>query len=437
MGSYNTTLGLVNLSGKNITSTAIKIDNADDWDYLPNDPSRDKPFRPDLNFTGSLANNSSRNVRAEINSGTSDGCWFSIDITFDDGSRISFRANQWDAKDYGNGGRNIVYTDTLYKDPPNDYLQVFQSVGEDSVVYCNTYYIRPSIAPDNSGWMGKLLAANSGVTLNQMTMPGSHDAGMYRPGVTTSANTQHLNIGDQLIAGVRYFDLRVCVWNVTEFELWTWHGTSYGGKLDEILDQVKGFLDIHDTETVFLKFRSNVSGDQQPTVDLVRTKLAGHLFTGDRVPIFAESRLGDLKGKVVAVFHKDYDPSLIDPSKGTFPYSDYGVEGAGGQFIPHTNNQCFGVYDSYTDVNDFSVMAPDQQDKRKQYGGYGNDYLFLLSWTLTGMGSIFNLDLLSTTANSQLPQALHEAGYPPPNIVFIDAIDPWICLPIIAMNPGL
>jgi hypothetical protein len=33
MGSYNTTLGLVNLSGKNIRSTAITIDDASNWDY--------------------------------------------------------------------------------------------------------------------------------------------------------------------------------------------------------------------------------------------------------------------------------------------------------------------------------------------------------------------------------------------------------------------
>ncbi|HEX2052447.1 MAG TPA: phosphatidylinositol-specific phospholipase C domain-containing protein [Actinomycetota bacterium] len=433
MGSYNTTLGLVNLSGKGIRSTDITIDHDEDWDYLANDPDRDKPWRPDLNFTGPLANNDSRNEREEINSGTDRGCWFSIGITFDDNSTLNFRANQGDAYSQGSSG---VYTDSLTKSAPqNDYLEVYQSIGEDSEIYSNSYYIRPAATPDNSGWMGRLLAVNPTVRLNEITMPGSHDAGMYRPGVTTSANTQHLPIYDQLTAGARYFDLRVCAWNVTELELWTYHGASYGGRLDDILDDVKRFIVANPTEAVFLKFRSNVSGDQKPTVDLVTSKLAGHLYSAASTPVFPEESLANLKGKVVAAFHPDYDPSLINSNNGTFPYSDYGNEDSGA-FLPHSDNHYLGVYDSYSNDNAIRGMSADQQQKRTSCAGVGNDYLFLFSWTLTGKGSIYNLDLLSSTANPQLPRALHASGNRP-NIVYIDAVDPWICGPVIAMNPGL
>jgi hypothetical protein len=431
MGSYNTTLGLVNVSGKNITSTEVKIDYADDWDYRANDPSRDKPCRPDLNFTGPLTNNDSRNEREEISSGTDRGCWFSVGITFDDNSTISFRANQWDVFTKQSG----VYTDTVQKSPQNGHLEVFRTTGEDSVLYSNSYFIRPIAPPDNSGWMGRLLAANPAVKLNQITMPGSHDAGMYRPGVTDVSNTQHLTIFDQLTAGSRFFDLRICVWNAWDFELWTWHGASYGGKLDDILDDVRRFIAANPTEAVFLKFRSNVQADQKPTVDMVGSKLAGYLYHSAVTPVFAEETLENLKGKVVAAFHPDYDPNLINSNAGTFPYSDYGDEKTGA-LIPHSENHYLGVYDSYADSNSIDVMEPNQQQKRIDHGGYGKEYLFLFSWTLTGYGSIYDLDLLSSTANPQLPKVLH-ANSTKPNIVYIDAVDPWICGPIIAMNPGL
>jgi hypothetical protein len=343
---------------------------------------------------------------------------------------VSFRINQWDVFTPRSG----VYTESLHRDPQNSDLEVFQSIGQDSEVYSNSFFLRSSTPPNNSSWMGRLLALHPTIKLNQITMPGSHDAGMYRPGVTTAANTQHLSIFDQLQAGVRYFDLRVCVWNVTGPEPWTYHGASYGGRLDDILDDVKRFIVANPTEAVFLKFRSFVWGDQQPTVQLVTSKLAGHLYFSASTPIFAEETLDNLKGKVVAAFC-NYDPSLINSNSGTFPYSDYGNEDTGA-FIPHADHHCLGVYDSYAHTNAFRGMGPDQQQKRASHGGCGKNYLFLFSWTLTGGGSIYNLDLLSSTANPQLPKALNASSVRP-NIVYLDAIDPWICRPIIASNPGL
>lgn len=170
----------------------------------------------------------------------------------------------------------------------------------------------------------------------------------------------------------------------------------------------------------------------------VHSKLAGHLFIANSTPNFASMRLDALSGKVVCVLHPDYAPSMIDPATGTFPYADYGVEGKGGGFIQHSSNANFGVFDSYTNANDVDEMVPDQQSKRTLYRGYGNDYLFLLSWTLTGCGSIFNLDLLSSTANGQLPQGPYDPNHPQiPNIIYIDNVDGWLCRAILSLNPGI
>lgn len=434
MLTQNTTLCLVNLSGKDITNTAITVeDDATNWDGPPS--------RPDRNFTGPLTAGDSRAVRAEIaRYPNSVGCWFKISLTFADHSTLSFRANQVDAYTKQSG----VYTDSLEKSPENAHLEVFRRTGESRYVYHNAYYIRPSAAPDNSTWMGKLLAARPNVTLNHLTMPGSHDAGMYREGVSEHFNTQSLSIADQLQAGARYFDLRVCAWGS---ELWTYHGIrivrKYGGKLDDILDDVKNFLASGAKEVVFLKFRSDAAGDRQGTVDLVKSKLGDLLYKAEATPNFATMKLKDLagnSGRVVAAFTPDYE-SMLAPADGIFPYIDYGNEDTG-KYIGPSDHRNLGVYDAYSHQSEFSVMQEDQRAKWATHGGYGKDYLFLLSWTLTGStDNILDLDLLSAAANPQMPHALHtiaaaveRSSKGLPNIVYIDQVDPYLCKAIIDAN---
>jgi len=79
--------------------------------------------------------------------------------------------------------------------------------------------------------------------LNQITIPGSHDAGCY----TTTAfsalsRTQTQNIAQQLAGGIRYFDLRP---RKNGIQFWTYHGPYYGGRLDGatgIIQDVANFL---------------------------------------------------------------------------------------------------------------------------------------------------------------------------------------------------
>lgn len=143
-------------------------------------------------------------------------------------------------------------------------------------------------------------------------------------------------------------------------------------------------------------------------------------------------------GRVVAVFTPAYD-GLFDHANGIFPYSDYGNEDTG-QATPPADERCLGVYDSYSHQSEFAVMQKDQHDKWVTHGGYGQNHLFLFSWTLTGaVGNVLDLNLLSATANPQLPKARHamragaaRKGYP--NIVYLDQIDIYLCKAIIDLN---
>lgn len=426
MRTQNTILSIVNFSGKDIEKTNVTIDHADNWDS--------GNARPDLNFTGALANGDARCEREEISKSTSSGCWFTIELIFKDKSTLSFRGNQWDAYSPQADG---IYTKGLVKSQANENLCVFQTTGEDRYTYSNTYYLRQSQTPDNSKWMGDLINAHPNLCLNQMTMPGSHDAGMYTD-ITEKARTQTLSFGKQLKAGARYFDIRICA--DRNSDLWTYHGLSWGGKLSDILDEVSTFLDKSQNEVVFLKFRSYAEGDRQDTVNFVKKKLGTKLYKSSTTPNFATQLLKDLKGKVVAAFTSHY-ADFLKPKTGTHLYSDYGNEDTG-SFIPHTTNNCLGVYDAYSHRSEFDIMKTDQLAKLAQHGGYGKPYLFLLSWTLTGStDNVLDLKLLSSNANPQLAKALYEITQQSkskkgnvPNIVYIDYLDPYLCRRIIDMN---
>ena len=426
MSTQNTKLCLVNFSGKKIKKMTSVVANPNDWDG---------DSLPDINFN---INNSpmpdldSKCEREEIVLGTSDGCWFSLSIEFEgENSTLSFKINQLDAKKKLFG----LYSDSLKKSADNNYLEVFRATGEDRYTYSNSFYIRPSTVPNNSRWMGEVLAFNYAVKLNDLTMPGSHDAGMYTD-ITEKARTQALNIYDQLKAGSRYFDLRICK---SSGELWTYHGASYGGKLQDILNDVKTFLTENSSEAVFLKFRSYASSDQQDTTELVKNTLGGLLYKNSTTPNFANQPLINFSGKAVAVF-KSYDASLLDPANGIFEYSDYGNEDTG-KIIPYTDNHNFGVYDSYAHRSEFDIMQKDQQQKWIDYGGYNKEYLFLFSWTLTGStDNILDLELLSRMANPQLANQLRQFSKNQkgsPNIVYLDYIDNYLGQAIIHLNPAL
>ena len=57
---------------------------------------------------------------------------------------------------------------------------------------------------DYSKWMKNI---NDDTLINEIVMPGSHDAGSYK--MVWLGETQQFNIEQQLEMGVRYFDLRV------------------------------------------------------------------------------------------------------------------------------------------------------------------------------------------------------------------------------------
>ena len=299
-----------------------------------------------------------------------------------------------------------------------------------------------SMSIDTSKWMGQL---SNSLPLNQIIMPGSHDAGMSQTRHCTFFvkpewdQAQSLSIGEQENAGSRYFDIRV---DYDHDLLITYHRTYGAGcsgePLQDILDQTIAFLDAHKTETVILKFshtRNDHSHHKQEIARrvvnfiMINPKYKNHLYTSTLGDISGVN-LGSLRGKIVAVFEQSDFMDYINNSQGILGYNDF----------PYNNNFVFNVFDQFANTTDFSEMRADQLKKLGLNGGLGKHYLFLLSWTLTGSPLSFKLNLreLADKANPELASSLQQAfsasHLPKPNIVYLDFINSSLAKEIISYN---
>ncbi len=305
----------------------------------------------------------------------------------------------------------------------------------------STVKVTPTTLIDTANWMKYV---NDTVRLDSLVMPGSHDAGMSElhhcappDGIQRYTKTQSGSIGQQLKDGSRYFDIRV---DYDHGELVTYHreeiGIGWGcngQSLRAVFEQARAFFTAHPTETAIFKF-SHTRDAHGHDPDKIRKRLneflndyndAIYTFSSSSINL-AKVNLGSVRGKMVLVFnYSDY----VDTSTGRFRYRD------GGSVEPDAN---ITVFDDYTHTAVLNTMAVDQITKLGEHGGLGNDRFFLLSWTLTPTFGDPSIEILANEANAQLPNVLSYevfvAGYPKPNIVFIDYLNNPVAQSIILYN---
>lgn len=308
-----------------------------------------------------------------------------------------------------------------------------RGTGSEDLVYRVGFTIKSLVNTEN--WMGRLEGTRR---LDQIIMPGSHDAGMSvlnhcYPWIFAhpATKTQTYNIGTQLLMGCRYFDIRV---DYDYNELVTCHRTDQfgcnGESLRSVLDQTREFLNNCPSETVFLKMSHirQYGNDHTPsqTKKLIEEMLndySSSLYTHNSSHVnLASLPIDEVRGKIILIF--EYD-EYINPARGRFRYVDSG--------LPERH---IGVYDVYSNTNNYDAMKNDQLKKWANRGGLGHGAFFLLSWTLTPQ-PLDHVSELAKTANSRLPVVLKDqiAAYnSKPNIVLIDFVDKLISSVIIQYN---
>lgn len=160
-------------------------------------------------------------------------------------------------------------------------------------------------------WMAELADARG---VAELSIPGTHDSGARLEPYPGVAQAQRLAIADQLVAGVRYLDLRC---RHIEDEFLIYHGpVDQDLTFDDALATLAKFLDEHPGETLIVSV--NEEGAPQRNTRSFEATFAAYVaqapdrwYLGDTLP-----RLGDVRGRLVLLrrFAASAAPLGIDGS---------------------------------------------------------------------------------------------------------------------------
>jgi hypothetical protein len=185
-------------------------------------------------------------------------------------------------------------------------------------------------------WMANI---PGGAFIKDITMPGSHDAGVYdviemkTSGVrASSVRCQSGDVAKQLQVGSRFIDCRVFlkklhvagrVENIPtmgHFAFDTKRGTlgGYGGSLFSAINQACNFVINNPTEFVILRISHTKCTDEVGKAllqyNLNFPMYASHIFVTDAMTNVSNLRLHQLRGKVIMAFDSKFNKQRFDPN---------------------------------------------------------------------------------------------------------------------------
>lgn len=252
-------------------------------------------------------------------------------------------------------------------------------------------------------WMS---AINDLRLLSEMTMPGSHDAGINtgdtdRRTVAPKrfAITQDVGIRQQCDRGSRFFDIRI---NASSGR--TYHGNfvlgALGQSLDDILRDVRGFLVANAGECVILRFTKT-----EGNLDVILNRIQAVLGPGPGGQIdllFRHNRnlalepMRNLRHKAICVFEETHQAIIPEVGLHRFSRYDPAVPAAAG----------LAACGKYSERTNLSEVINRQVTKIDEHANHRpNDHLFVLYWTQTGSGLSRNIkDFSMKTRNLQKEQ---------------------------------
>jgi 1-phosphatidylinositol phosphodiesterase len=165
---------------------------------------------------------------------------------------------------------------------------------------------------DSPTWMSQIADATP---LTALSIPGTHDSGaLYEP-YPGIAKAQDLTFGEQLLAGVRYFDVR-CRDADDTFEIFH-GGIDENQTFEQVLDTMFAFLADFPSETVVASIKeegneADVHRSFEATFDAYVAENRAGWYLADSVPT-----LGEVRGKLVLLrrFDSIAPPLGIDGSQ--------------------------------------------------------------------------------------------------------------------------
>ncbi len=339
----------------------------------------------------------------------------------------------------------------LFGQSPTDHHWFIQEVTPDGNLYPvetdqgnwenffnHMFSFYDDLSLDKSKWMYSLFN-NKGLTLKDIVIPGTHDAGMYLGGFSTLGKTQDQNISQQLLGGVRYFDLRPFYSRnrlvqpdvyVYDPRIFISHEGILGPNIDDVFDDIDRFMSSGSKEIILLKishYRGDFKNHAQEGFDLLKKKilekLGRWLLTDKPAQRICDTPLEKLFGKVILLIDDDSATENNTPGiregDGIYRYKNFNDA--------YPSNGSVTVYDDYSNTTDYSTMRNDQINKFNNFEGTCTADLhvvcdlFLLSWTLTPITDVWHY---AKIANEKLMNEMVSIGYNKyhkiPNILYVD-----------------
>ena len=250
-----------------------------------------------------------------------------------------------------------------------------------------------------SNWMHQMLGKLGSLTLRQLCLPFSHDAGMSvingETGFSNSANTQTqtLNIGQQLNAGVRFFDLRPVItsgkfaaghYSNTGNSTLIWQGSN-GQYLTDIIAQINSFTQsnpeffifelshAYDTDTgepSYLDFTQDQWNNLFHALSGVQNMFNYQDTSADLTTLPLSTLIGN--GKAAVIFTLSVDSIDLSQWHGKGFY--YGISNKGSQ-LNYTG--------SYSNSDNAGDVQTDQLQKLCNNRPNTSSLPFLIEYTLT------------------------------------------------------
>lgn len=266
---------------------------------------------------------------------------------------------------------------------------------------------------ETKNWMSRIADQ---VTFRQLTMPGSHDAGVYNDptdpankpacrniGISLSLGVCHsLSIYNQARAGVRYFDIRISKYDTNQWRAshdFLGNGV-WGANSHKILDDMTQFLDENPSEVIFYKISDHT--DDKNYIEMMMRRLSRYLYTNNNNVANANNlpniTLGAVRGKVILLienksnFQSWHLENAPEPfiQKGYFPFN-----GKKGDTVnqPVTADDGLVIWGGNNGKN-IPSMIKGQLRKATEHAQHNQQGLtnifFQMSWTQMGGNVIAN-----------------------------------------------
>lgn len=222
--------------------------------------------------------------------------------------------------------------------------------------------------------------------LGDMHLPGSHDAGTTRNyidktffGTNSNSATQTLTIADQLVAGTRFFDLRLATHKkqVVAHHTTGGQGAYSDTPVDEVLESAAKFCKAHPTEVAIFRISHTSLSTEAHQIAKLSGRGALHKGTGN----LCTKTLGEIVGNgggLICIFDEAKFGSEIKQNEGIHGYAKYGTVPANGRGI----STC-GCYSGTHKLHQVMTNGLKGQFEHNAYHATNGTHLWQVYWQKT------------------------------------------------------